>query len=391
VQVLRRSRGYVPGSISLPRKTRRPLLACGAELKSTFCLARGSRAWVSHHIGDLGNWETLRSYREGVAHFQKLFAVSPELIAHDLHPEYLSTSYALGRAEQDERLQLLAVQHHHAHLAAVLAEHGERGPAVGAIYDGAGYGTDDTVWGGELLVGDLGGFTRVGHLRPVRLPGGDAAAREPWRMASAWMAEASGEPLPPLPPALVGTVGPDHWTAVAKIAGEHVASPVTTSVGRLCDAVAAICGAGDRVSYEGQAAIELEAAADPHERGRYAMPFEKGQLDARPMISALVTEIAGGVNRQTVSARFHRTLVEATAEACVRLSHEHGLSLVVLGGGVFQNRLLLEGVAERVQRAGIRVLVSERLPPNDGAISYGQAAIAAGAPDAKGRNDERWS
>ena len=375
-QMLRRSRGYVPQSIALELGARRPLLACGAELKSTFCVARGERAWVSHHIGDLGNWETLRSFREGVAHFQELFALTPQLIAHDLHPQYLSTAYAQQRAEQDE-LELLAVQHHHAHLAAVLAEHGEGGPAVGAIYDGAGYGSDGTVWGGELLVGDLHGFIRAGHLRPVRLPGGDGAAREPWRMACEWLAECSGDALPAVPPALSRSVDPARWAAVARIAGEGVASPVTTSVGRLCDAVAAICGAGGRVSYEGQAAVELEALADVHERGRYAMPFEHGQLDARPAIAAMAAEIAAGVDRPTVSARFHTTLAEATAQACASTAREHGISLVVLAGGVFQNRLLLEGVAARVARAGLRVLIPERLPPNDGAISYGQAAIAA--------------
>jgi hydrogenase maturation protein HypF len=378
-QTLRRSRGHVPASIALPAAAQCELLACGAELKNTFCLARGDRAWVGHHIGDLGNWETLRSFREGIAHFQRLFAVRPRLIAHDLHPDYLSTSYALQRQREDEQVALLAVQHHHAHLAAVLAEHGERGPAVGAIYDGAGYGTDGTFWGGELLLGDLRGFVRAGHLRPVRLPGGDSAAREPWRMACEWIAETTGDPLPPVPPALAGSVDAERWGAVARIASEGVASPVTTSVGRLCDAVAALCGAGERVSYEGQAAVELEALADAHERGSYEMPFEDGQLDARPTIAAVSADVAAGTARGTISARFHNTLATATARACVRIARAHGVSLVVLGGGVFQNRLLLEGVAARVESAGLRVLVPERLPPNDGSISYGQAAIAAAA------------
>jgi hydrogenase maturation protein HypF len=381
VQALRRSRGYVPASIALPVRAERPLLACGAELKSTFCVARGSRAWVGHHIGDLGNWETLRSFREGIGHFEGLFALAPELIAHDLHPEYLSTAYALEREraayEAEAPVRLLAVQHHHAHLAAVLAEHGERGPAVGAIFDGTGYGTDETVWGGELLVGDLHGFERVGHLRAVRLPGGDSAAREPWRMACEWLAQATNDPLPAVPPALQGSVDAERWAAVARIASAGVASPITSSVGRLCDAMAAICGAGARVSYEGQAAIELEALADPHERGRYEMPFEHGQLDARPAIVAVASEIAAGGAREIVSARFHNTLIAATASACVQIARERDLSMVVLGGGVFQNRLLLEGIAELVTAAGLRVLTPERLPPNDGGISYGQAAIAA--------------
>jgi hydrogenase maturation protein HypF len=387
-QALRRSRGYVPASIALPVRAERGLLACGAELKSTFCVARGSRAWVGHHIGDLGNWETLRSFREGIEHFQELFAVSPALVAHDLHPQYLSTSYALEREREEGGLALLAVQHHHAHLAAVLAEHGERGPAVGALYDGAGYGIDETVWGGELLVGDLRGFERVGHLRAVRLPGGDSAAREPWRMACEWLAEATNDPLPPVPPALQESVDAERWAAVARIASEGVASPITSSMGRLCDAVAAICGAGARVSYEGQAAIELEALADPHERGRYEMPFEYGRLDARPAIAAVAAEIAAGGAREIVSARFHNTLIAATASACVQVARERNLSMVVLGGGVFQNRLLLEGAAELITAAGLRVLTPERLPPNDGGISYGQAAIAA-ASDSAARSGRR--
>ncbi len=193
--LMRRSRGYVPISTALPEPVRVPVLGCGAELKSTFCVAKGERAWVGHHIGDLKNWETLESFREGVEHFQRLFAVSPGLVAHDMHPDYLSTRYALER----EGAETVAVQHHHAHLAACLAEHGERGPAVGAIFDGTGYGSDGTVWGGELLTGGLGEFERSGMLMPVRLPGGDAAVREPWRMAAAWLAHALDEEVPEIP------------------------------------------------------------------------------------------------------------------------------------------------------------------------------------------------
>jgi hydrogenase maturation protein HypF len=372
-QPLRRSRGYVPASLPLPVPAPRPLLACGAELKSTFCVARGGRAWVGHHIGDLGNWETLRSFREGIAHFQKLFAVVPEVLAHDLHPGYLSTAYALER----EDVELLAVQHHHAHLAAVLAEHGETGPAVGAIYDGTGYGADGTVWGGELLVGGLGGFERAGHLRPVRLPGGDRAVREPWRMACVWLAQATGDPAPPIPPSLAGRVAPERWAAVARIAREGVAAPITTSVGRLCDAVAALCALRCVVHYEGQAAIELEALADPGERGAYPMPYVDGELDPRPTIAAVISELAAGDPVASIAARFHGALAAATVRGCVEIATAGGLSTVVLAGGVFQNRLLLERVAAGVEDAGLRVLTAERLPPNDGAISYGQAAIAA--------------
>ena len=376
--VLRRSRGYVPASLDLPLDAARPLLACGAELKSTFCVAKGRRAWVGHHIGDLRNYETLESFREGIEHFERLFAVAPELVAHDLHPDYLSTAYAHAR----EGVDLIGVQHHHAHLAACLAEHGETGPAVGAIYDGTGYGPDGTVWDRELLLGDLAGFTRVGHLSPVRLPGGERAVREPWRMACAWLAAESGE-QPALPPALVASVEPGAWSAVAELALSGFASPATTSAGRLFDAVAALCGLPARVNYEGQAAIELEALAEPRERGIYPLPLVEHEetlvLDARPTVAAVAAEMAAGAAAGLVSARFHNAVADATARACVRGAERHATETVVLSGGVFQNRLLLAGVEERLERAGLRVLTPARLPPNDGGIAYGQAAVAAQA------------
>ena len=325
---MRRSRGYVPGAIQLPVPTPRPLLACGAELKSTFCVAKGENAWVGHHIGDLKNFETLLSFRQGVEHFQRLFAVDPEVVVHDLHPDYLSTGYALERASErttgdkgetqtndepawgneandeatkgDTRasedpgwanetirpagaparstaggLETIAVQHHHAHLAACLAEHGETGPAVGVIFDGSGYGPDGTVWGGELLVGDLRDFTRAGHLRPVRLPGGDRAVDEPWRMACAWLTAAEPDGgLPPLPDTLSGQVSAERWETIARLSRSELA-PLTTSAGRLFDAVAALCGLRAAVTYEGQAAIELEGLVDPAERGAYPIALDR--------------------------------------------------------------------------------------------------------------------
>jgi hydrogenase maturation protein HypF len=355
--MVRRSRGFVPDSIPLPAPATRPVLACGAELKNTFCVARGGRAWVSHHIGDLRNYETLRSFAGGIEHFERLFGVAPEVVAHDLHPEYLSTKYALER----EGVELVGVQHHHAHLAACLAEHGERGPAAGAIYDGAGYGPDGTVWGGELLVGGLTEFTRAAHLWPVRLPGGDRAVREPWRMACAWLEE-SGVSVRPL-------VDEARWAAVASMCRSGAGAPVTTSVGRLFDAVAALCGLRSEVTYEGQAAVELEAACDPSERGAYPMPG----LDARATIAALVDDLAAGVPVPRVAMRFHRGLAIATADAVEATD----LPLAVLSGGVFQNRVLLELTTEALEARGLRVLVPSRLPPNDGGISYGQAAVAA--------------
>jgi hydrogenase maturation protein HypF len=356
--MIRRSRGFVPDPVALPVPATRPLLACGAELKSTFCLARGSRAWVGHHIGDLQNYETLRSFTDGVAHFERLFDVRPEVVAHDLHPEYLSTKYALER----EGVELVGVQHHHAHLAACLAEHGREGPAVGAIFDGSGYGLDGTVWGGEILVGGLRSLERAAHLSCVRLPGGDAAVREPWRMAASWVL-AAGCSAPPSLRALA------NFESITGLARSGVASPSTSSVGRLFDAVAALCGLRAAVTYEGQAAVELESACDVSERGWYPMPG----LDGRETIAAVIADLEAAVEVERIAMRFHRGLAIATADACAAT----GEGLAVLSGGVFQNRVLLELTIEQLEARRMKVLVPRLLPPNDGGISYGQAAVAA--------------
>jgi hydrogenase maturation protein HypF len=375
--VLRRSRGYVPAALVLPGDgTPRPLLACGAELKNTFCLARGPRAWVSHHIGDLENYETLRSFTEGVAHFGRLFAVEPEIVAHDLHPEYLSTKHA----HDLDGVELVGVQHHHAHMAACLAEHDEPGPAVGAIFDGTGYGLDGTVWGGELLYGDVASVRRVGSVLPVSLPGGARAIKQPWRMACSWLVvagEREGEPE--LPRSLAASVDPRAWSQVRRVIGAATASPPTTSMGRLFDAVAALAGIRAEVNYEGQAAIELEAACDFTEPGAYPISVGGAPLviDPRETIRALAADVTAGESAGAIARRFHRTIAGATLEALVELAARHGTDVVVLSGGVFQSRLLLETVEGSLGAAGLRVLVPERLPVNDGGIAYGQAAVAA--------------
>ena len=374
---LRRSRGYVPDATPLPLNCGAHLLACGAELKNAFAVAKAGRAWVGHHVGDLKNYETLSSFTAGIDHFQRLFAVAPELVAHDLHPEYLSTKHAKGLDD----VRLIGVQHHHAHLASCLAEHATTGPAVGAIFDGTGYGEDGTVWGGELLFGGLEGFERVGLLFPVRMPGGEAAIRQPWRMACAWLAAAFDE-SPRLPRPLHGRVAAGTWTQVAELARTGVASPLTSSAGRLFDAVAALCGLRVEVNYEGQAAVELEAAADPAEHGSYPLPIrDEGRgplvLDARATVRALVADLDAGAERPTVAARFHNALAAATARSCELAAERCVTDTVVLSGGVFQNRLLLGRTASLLRAAGLRVLTPERLPPNDGGIAYGQLAVAA--------------
>jgi hydrogenase maturation protein HypF len=323
---------------------------------------------VGHHVGDLKNYETLRSFADGIEHFKRLFAVEPEVVAHDLHPEYLSTKHAL----ELEGVETVGVQHHHAHMAACLAEHGRTGPAVAAIFDGTGYGEDGTVWGGELLFGDLRGFERAGLLHPVRMPGGEAAIREPWRMACAWLGGATPPP----------GVDAGSWAKVSELVRTGIASPLTSSAGRLFDAVAAICGVRTTVNYEGQAAVELEAAADPAEDGAYALPVvdhggELLVLDARETVRAVAAALAQGAAASLVAARFHNGVAAATARACALVAGRRGVDTVVLSGGVFQNRLLLDRTASLLRDAGLEVLVPERLPPNDGGISYGQLAVAA--------------
>jgi hydrogenase maturation protein HypF len=367
---VRRSRGSVPDSLPLPGGAARPLLACGAELKNTFCLARGERAWVSHHIGDLENYETLRSFTDGIEHFQRLFEVRPEVVAHDLHPEYLSTKYALER----EDVRLIGVQHHHAHLAAALAEYDEPGPAVGVIYDGSGWGGDGTVWGGEILFGDGREFQRLGHLRPVPLPGGDRAVRQPWRMAAAWLNEAGCDTDEPL-----REVDPARWRAVCELARgtDRRLAPLTSSVGRLFDAVAALCGLRTTTNYEGQAAIELERVARGEQQPYTIELAGDGTLDPRPLIRALADDVRRGEPVHALAARFHAGLAVATVEAACRAASTNSVDVVVLSGGVFLNRRLLAMVDRGLSERGLRVLVPRRLPPGDGGISFGQAAVAA--------------
>jgi hydrogenase maturation protein HypF len=384
--ILRRSRGYVPESLRLPLRSP-PLLAVGAELKSAVCLAAGERALVGPHVGDLRAYETLIAFREGISQLERMFGIAPEILAHDLHPDYLSTAYALERAGT----RPVGVQHHHAHLAACLAEHGERGPAVAAIYDGSGMGSDGTVWGGELMVGGLDSASRFASLHPVPLPGGDAAAREPWRMACAWLAAAHELESPELPRELAREVEPQRWEQVARLAAAGLASPPTSSAGRLFDAVAALCGLRARTAHEGQAAAELEWAADRDEPDAYPLPLVAGSggagvggtregvatLDARATIRALRGDLERGCGIPAVAARFHNGLARGTAEACAAEAARRGIGLVVLSGGVFQNALLLHRTRERLEGRGLRVLVPERLPPNDGGIALGQAAVAA--------------
>ncbi|HVH22316.1 MAG TPA: carbamoyltransferase HypF [Pseudonocardia sp.] len=364
---IRRSRGYAPEPIPLAVTAAEPVLGCGAELKNTFCLLRGGEAFLSHHIGDLENAETLHAYTDGVAHLRTLLDVDPAVLAHDLHPEYLSTKWALAQ----DGVTLVGVQHHHAHLASCLAEHGEAGPVIGIACDGLGYGTDGVLWGGEVFDVSLAGFTRVAHLEPVPLPGGTTAIRQPWRTAAAWL-RAAGEEMP----GLAERIGPD-WAAVDRLLGSRLDLPVTTSAGRLFDAVAALCGVRDRVNYEGQAAIELERRADRSVRDGYPAGRSGAVVVASDLIRGVVADLRRGTDPAVVAARFHHGLAAALVAAAAGAAHDRGRDTVAVSGGVFQNQLLLEAVRRGCEHAGLRVLVHSRLPCNDAGISLGQVAVAA--------------
>jgi hydrogenase maturation protein HypF len=383
--VLRRSRGYVPEPAGVPVRFARPVLACGAELKSTFCLGRGEHAFLSHHIGDLENAETLSSFTEGIEHFQRLFGIAPEVIAHDLHPDYLSTSYATRRAEASG-LELVGVQHHHAHIASCLADNGERGPVIGVAFDGTGYGPDGTIWGGEFLVADLAGYQRAGHLEPVPMPGGAAAIRQPWRMAATYLAAAYPDGSPA--GLAVAARHEASWAAVLTMARRGINAPLTSSAGRLFDAVAALLGVRDAVTYEGQAAIELEQLADRAEPGGYRATVTGAGPDLRvagaDLVRAAAADLAAGVAPPVIAARFHHGVAAAIEETCVRLRDACHLDTVALSGGVFQNLLLTSRVTERLAGRGFRVLVHHRVPCNDGGISLGQAVVAAARPTPRG-------
>jgi hydrogenase maturation protein HypF len=377
---LRRSRGFVPQPVTVAHAFPRPVLGCGAELKSTFCVGKGSRAFVSHHIGDLENYETFQSYIEGIEHFMRIFAVHPEVIAHDLHPEYLSTKFAVDL----DGVARVGVQHHHAHVASCLADNGEAGPAIGVAFDGLGFGTDGSMWGGEILVADLTSFRRAGHLAPVAMPGGAMAIREPWRMAAAHLVAAFGDDLPP--GLAVMRDHADRWDTVSALARTGTASPITTSAGRLFDAVASLIGVRDRINYEGQAAVELEQLADPAETSAYPVPIEEGepfQIATAALVRAVVADVRAGVARPVIAARFHNGLADAAVAACRRVRLATGLEVVALSGGVFQNVLLTERVRAGLQGGGFRVLTHSRVPSNDGGISLGQAVVA-GERDAAG-------
>ena len=379
---IRRSRGEAPVPLDLPIPCRRPILALGGQLKSTFTLGRGGHGFLSHHLGDLDHYEAFRAYVDAIEHYQNLFAIRPELVVHDLHPDYASTRHA---KTLDPAIPRLAVQHHHAHIASCMTENRLDEVVIGLAFDGNGHGTDGAVWGGEFLVGDYRGFRRAAHFRDVAMPGGDRAIREPWRMAAAHLIDA-GLDLTMLGDRIAGSTR----SVLRHMIETRLNAPPTSSVGRLFDAVASLVGVRDFVSYEGQAAVELEAIAKGS-RADGVYPFDvEGPIedrpiliDTRPLIREVVEEVRRGRDAATIGRRFHATLVEVATRVCSRLRDREGISAVVLSGGVFQNALLTEELVDRLTRDGFRTYRHRLVPPGDGGLSLGQLAIAS-AVDAMG-------
>jgi hydrogenase maturation protein HypF len=376
--LLRRARGYVPLPLSLTRSFARQILACGAELKNTFCLTRDQYAFVSHHIGDLENLETLHAFENSVAHFQRLFRTEPTIIAADKHPRYLSSQWAKNYA-QKHSLSYVEVQHHHAHIAAVMAEHGLTGeqPVIGFAFDGTGYGDDGTIWGGEVLLADYAGFTRAAHLQYVPLPSGDAAIKRPFRAALAHLWAAGVEWHETLPPVAACSV--TEQKILQRQLATNLNCIATSSMGRLFDAVAALAGVRQTVTYEAQAAIELEALAATNicEQYEFALSEEAPiQIAAAPLVRAVADDVLAGVPVAMIAAKFHHAVADVILQLALRLRARTQLHQVALSGGVFQNVTLLEMAVAKLLAAGFAVFTHRRVPPNDGGLALGQAVIA---------------
>jgi hydrogenase maturation protein HypF len=374
--ILRRSRGYVPVPIAISPAFAVPVLACGALLKNTFCIGVGRNAYFGPHIGDLSNDAAHQRYVESIERMLRFLRVTPEIIGHDLHPDYPSTHYARARCAP----MTIGVQHHHAHVVSAMAEHGLTGPVIGVAYDGTGYGPDGTSWGGEVMVADRASFDRIATLRPLRLPGGDQAIRQPWRVALALVDDAfDGEP--PLDDLrLFAGVPRQHLEVVRRMMAKGVNTPVAHGAGRYFDAIAALALARPASAYEGQLALQWNTLADEHETRCYGFSVDRctspWTIDLRPMVRDVVRELIAGSDGAAISARFHNTLAAATDTAVRRAARERGALPVVLTGGCFQNARLAEGVLTRLG-SQFSVHLHRRVPPGDGGVALGQAVVAA--------------
>lgn len=386
--IIRRSRGYVPMPVTWKNAGRElpSVLACGGELKNTFCLNKGNEFYLSHHIGDLENVQTLDSFEEGIEHFRRMFNVNYQIVAHDLHPEYLSTKYAYAL----DRVQKTGIQHHHAHIASCMAENNLDGEVIGVAFDGTGFGLDGNIWGGEFFAGGYKSFKRAGYFEYVRMPGGEMAVKEPWRMALSYLLGIYGD--------IYGTIDykgginidgvrlfegvkPENIRTVAQITQKGLNSPLTSSAGRMFDAVSALLGFEGRIDFEGQAAIELEYLADDLHQGGYSYLIDESEgvlkVNISPAIKEIIKDLSYKVNKSIIASRFHETIACVVLECCMRIRGGTGLNRVVLSGGVFQNMKLLESCVLKLRKHGFSVYTHSTIPANDGGVALGQAVIAA--------------
>jgi len=372
--ILRRSRGYAPLPIRLNSASPFHILGCGAELKNTICLYKGEYAFVSQHIGDLENYETLSYFEETIRHLGRILEIKPEVVAYDMHPDYLSTQHALRQAGW----QRIPVQHHHAHLCSAMAEHRLEGPCLGIICDGTGYGADGKIWGCEFMMGDYRDFTRLGHLRYLPLPGGQASIKKPYRMALSYLYAYVGEDLESS--IFCRRFPPQEVQAVIRMVKDGFNSPLVSSMGRLFDAVSSLLGIRDRVTFEGQAAMALEMAAEETWEGHYGYAVRREMegwiVDPIPLIADLIEDLRGGTRVSRIAASFHNTVVLFLQEMAQKMAEETGLDRVILSGGVFQNGYLVERLTQALVKVGLAPVLHRRVPPNDGGISLGQVAIA---------------
>ena len=362
------------------------VLGCGGEIKNTFCLTKSKQAFLSQPIGDLKNIETLDIYKKSIERCEKRHKITPKIIAHDLHPEYLSTKYANKLRALNLKLRPIGVQHHHAHIVSCMVENGVKGRVMGVAFDGTGYGTDGKIWGGEFLIADYRDFKRVGHLKYISLPGGDMAIKEPYRIAISYLYQTLGNDFKKLKLDFNRRRDKSKVQILLKMIDKNINSPLTSSMGRLFDAVSSLMGICDMASYEAQAAIELQQEAEKATGYRlqatgykFKINEEKGIfiINPEPIILGIVEDLKKKVVKSTIAAKFHNTVAEFTLDVCKRLKKKTGIDRVTLSGGVFQNRLLLDKTLEKLRKNSFTCYIHSRVPTNDGGISLGQAVIAA--------------